>query len=273
MKNVVAVIVALVLCSMSLAQTSNAKKEAAALAVQKNYAQVGRNSTSTCSFTFTSGANNTYLKYCVTVNGNISQLQTPLGHEHIAVGLFGEGYGICDTTTPIAYFDYADFGDSGNWNAPLTTQPNATTVKVVRTTSDGLWTLTQVITQAAGNSSIKVAMTLKNNDTAGRVASLLRYADVDADSVLNNNFDATVNSAWGNNSIGYGLMLQNVGTPPIPSWTGLAQTVPNGPAPCNPLTNVHVPLTATDGSIFMFYDNALYPAHGMKTFTMIYKGL
>src|SRR5712692_10533059 len=128
MKKLVLAVTVLALCSLSFAATPSAKKidlakEAAAATTQKNAAEAlphGVNATSTCSFTFTSGVNNTFLKYCVTVNGNITQLETPLGHEHIAVGAFGEGYGVCDTTTGIGYDDYADFGDSGNWGAPVT---------------------------------------------------------------------------------------------------------------------------------------------------------
>ena len=43
-----------------------------------------------------------------------------------------------------------------------------------------------------------------------RRAFLVRYADIDADSTFLNNFDATLNSSFGNNSLGFGLMLQVV---------------------------------------------------------------
>src|SRR6266700_3493931 len=199
MKKLVLAVTVLALSTLSVAQILPTKKvntqqEVAAALAQENAAQAVPRSplaTMTCSFTFTSGANNTYLKYCVTVNGNITQLQTPLGHEHIAVGTFGEGYGVCDTTTGVAYDDYAGFGDSGNWGVPVTTQPNATTVKVVRSTSDGIWTLTQTITQVAATSSVKVAMALKNNTAIARTAYLMRYADVDADGIFKNNLDGT----------------------------------------------------------------------------------
>jgi hypothetical protein len=36
------------------------------------------------------------LQFCVTVNGNITEFQSPVGFEHIREGSFGEGYGICD---------------------------------------------------------------------------------------------------------------------------------------------------------------------------------
>src|SRR5258705_7398973 len=34
-----------------------------------------------CAYTFTSGANNTYLNYCLTANGNILQLTIPQTHQ------------------------------------------------------------------------------------------------------------------------------------------------------------------------------------------------
>lgn len=282
MKKLVLAVTVLALCSLSFAAAPNAKKidlakEAVAATAQKNAAEAlphGVNATSTCSFTFSSGVNNTFLKYCVTVNGNITQLQTPLGHEHIAVGSFGEGYGVCDTTTNVGYFDYADFGDSGNWGAPVTTHPSATVVKVVRSTSDGIWTLTQVITQVAASSSIKVAMTLKNNTAVARFAYLMRYADVDANATFSNTLDGTVNSAWGYTEEGYGLQLQNAGNPPAGfGWVGYPQNSPAGPTPCNPFaTFVNGPIIATDGSIVEFYDGT-FPALGSKTVTATYKGL
>src|SRR5205085_3077819 len=120
-------------------------------------------SPATCAFTFTSGAGDTFLKYCVTANGNVTEFQTPEGHEHIAVGSIGEGYGICDfgnhDTKPIEYFDYAEFGDSGNWGPATVMSQNAKSVKIARTTSDGVWTLTQTFTQITGTApSVKVDM-------------------------------------------------------------------------------------------------------------------
>jgi hypothetical protein len=281
MKKLVLAVTLLALSSLSFAgdlkaTKINTQQEATAALNQKNVAQTvphGVNSTSTCSKTFTSGVGNTFLQYCVTVNGNIPQVQTPFGHEHVAVGTFGEGYGICDANTLVEYDDWAGSGDTGNWGAPVETFPNATTTKVVRSTSDGIWTLTQVITQSASTSSIKITMTLKNNTAIARRAFTIRYVDIDADSVFANNFDATKNSSFGNNSGGFGLMLQNVGNPAASNgWISIAQNVPNGPTPCNIFTHEAEPTTATDGSVVLLYDNT-FAAHASQTYTMMYKGL
>jgi hypothetical protein len=86
-KKLVLAVIVLALCSLSFAGPLSAagvnnQQEAAAAASQRDAAQGTLHSplsTSTCSFTFTSGANNTFLKYCITANGNITQLETPGG--------------------------------------------------------------------------------------------------------------------------------------------------------------------------------------------------
>jgi type II secretory pathway pseudopilin PulG len=287
MKKVVIVVVVLAFCCSGFAEglkasKGNSESEAAAMAAQKSAAQATSGSlaaTGTCSYNFTSGTNNTFLKYCVTVNGNIPQLMTPFNREHIAVGSAGEGYGVCDNTGAVAYFDYADYGDSGNWGAPTLVSQTATSVKIARTTNDGVWTLTQTITQVAGNQSVRVIMALKNNTGVARSMFLMRFADVDVSGTTSNNFDATANSAFGWNSAfsstpEYGLMVQNVGNP-----VGLANTIPFvqkvafPPNPCVPGAQLAAgPITATDGSMLMYYEGTV-PSKGTRTVTMNYKGM
>src|SRR5262249_7305150 len=105
---------------------------------------------------------------------------------------------ICDATAGVEYFDYADFGDSANWGQAAVATQSSTLVKIVRTTADGAWTLTQNLTMVPGTSpSVKVAMALKNNTTVDRVAFLMRYADIAANGVFINSLGATSNSAFG----------------------------------------------------------------------------
>ena len=51
--------------------------------------------TTTCEYTFTSGGTGVdpYLQYCVTVNGNIVEFESPKGIESIREGIIGEGTG------------------------------------------------------------------------------------------------------------------------------------------------------------------------------------
>ena len=288
MKKVVIVVAVLASCCSGFAEGLKAtketlKSEAAAASAQKSVAEAASHSlaaTSTCSYNFTSGTNNTFLKYCVTVNGNIPQLMTPFNREHIAVGAAGEGYGVCDNTAAVAYFDYADYGDSGNWGAPTLLSQTATSVKIARTTTDGVWTLTQTITQVAGaQPSVRVIMALKNNTAVARSIFLMRFADVDVSGTTSNNFDATANSAFGWNSAfsstpDYGLMVQNAG-----NTVGFANTIPFvqkvafPPNPCVPGTQLAAgPVTAIDGSMQMYYEGTV-PQKGTRTVTMNYKGM
>jgi len=230
--------------------------------------------TSICSFTFTSGTKETFLKYCVTTNGNITQFESPAGIEHIAVGEVAEGYGVCDGTSGVSYFDYADDGATANWSAPTLLSRDATSVHIARDTSDGIWTLTQNITQIGGTSSVNVAMTLKNNSAEDRLVFFLRYADVDAAGVFNNNLDGTSESAFGWNSEGtqsFGLAMHNVGNTAF-AHAGFAQPISSGPSPCKAMANAsRTPVIATDGSIVMLY-NMFIRQGAAKTITINYRG-
>ena len=260
----------------------DARHEAAATLAQVQAAQAkphGQFATSTCAFTFTTGANDSFLKYCVTTNGNITQLETPSGKEHIAVGAFGEGYGFCDLSSSVRYFDYADFGDSGNWGAATLVSQDAKSVRIARTTTDGLWTLTQTITQIPGISpSVRIAMTVKNNSGAAKGLFFMRYADVDAGGQVQNNLDGTLKSAFGWNSDvssnPAGLVLQNAGRFPADSSPGgFTQTVPSGPDPCGFAAHMASGTQiANDGSVVFLY--ALNFSKGAsKTVTVSYQRL
>jgi hypothetical protein len=182
-----------------------------------------------CSYIFSSGGNNTYLGYCVTVNGNILEIQTPFGQNML--GANGEGYGICNES-PIQNYDDYGVSDSGNWGNAVVLSHNSTSVKIARTTADGNWTLTQTITMVRTNVSITLAMALKNNQSADHVAYLVRFADAEPglgfwagglNSALARTFQTDPN---------YGLQLSNVGIPQFSYWQGFAQSVNTGPNAC-----------------------------------------
>ncbi len=229
-----------------------------------------------CSFTFTSGNFLTFLQYCVTANGNIIQFETPEDTMLIAAKDLGEGYGICDATTNVSYSDFGGLGDSGNWEPARVVNHTATSVKIARTTADGIWTLTQTITQVTGPPSAKIVMALKNNSSNSREAFLLRYADADANGEVTNSFDATLNSAFGWNSVSadnpFGLVLQNLGTVTF-GYDAFVQGVPDAPDPCNPFARaIEGPASPIDGSLIMFYDIPGIPQAASATVTVAYKG-
>ena len=248
---------ALTLSSMLQAQvgrkTEDPVKHQAALEAKKQFVgTLSPDATTTCSFTFTGGTGNKFVKYCVTKNGNIVQFQSPAGVEYIATAA-GEGYALCDFDTATQYFDYGSYGDSGNWGAPSTVSSTATAVKIARTTSDGKYTLTQTITYNAGSALAQVSMSIKNNSTTvSHHVGVLRFADVDADGFTSNAFDFTSRTAFGYNEMQHGLQLLYVSGSPFNG--GFSQIIPGGPNPCQIFTHVTGPIANTDGSIFAQYD-------------------
>lgn len=274
------ILVTLLICTLSFAQQmptqgkgfvpamSEAQNASAGIAQNNTVAGAALAATSTCSFTFTSPqtATNKYLQFCVTVNGNIVEFQSPSGVEYIRVGAFSEGYGVCDLLSGTKYFDYADSGDSGNWLAPGPPTLTATSVKISRTTSDGVWTLTQTIAINKPAASANVTMSLRNNTLVGRGAVIVRFADVDVGGTFANNFDGTLDSAWGYNRISgptspdYGLLLQLNGPTPF-SHEGFAINTPVGPDPCNSAANWAGTLTGIDGGI-VYWQYLGTVAHG-----------
>lgn len=224
--------------------------------------------TATCTYSFTvPGSLNSFLSYCVSVNGNIVSLQSPNGFDQIAQGGVGEGYGVCDTSTNVSYYDWA-YTDSGTWGPPVLVSSTASAVKIARTTTDGLWTLTQTITKQTGAQPFaKITMALRNNTAIAKNAYLVRYADVDpanspfTDSNFLESFDSSQYGAWGygalNNSVGdssLGLMLEEIGQPNVPyGFEGFAQNTSAGPDPCNPGANYAGYQASVDGSVELFW--------------------
>ena len=271
MKTIVVLVIVMALCSISFAATLDQKQSAALEGATHSPA------VSVCSFTFTTGTLDTFLKFCVTANGNITQFETPLGVEDVAVGDASEGYGICDFTSNTEYFDYADAGASTNWGPSSVVKQTSKSIKIARTTTDGVWTLTQTINQIGGNLPFaQVVMALKNNTAIDRSLRLMRFVDVDADGDFNNELDATNKAAFGWNSFGlqhaYGLVLFNVGKSPF-DHAGFVQNIAGGPAPCTPFAFASLTtLTNTDGSLVHLY-NIDVPKGMTKTVTVGYKGM
>lgn len=223
--------------------------------------------TDDCSYTFTSGTGDAYLQFCVTVNGNIAEFQSPEGVEQIRQGSVGEGYGVCDESTQTSYEDFAEIASS-NWNAPVLVSQTATMVKIERTTTDNLFILTQIITMVPGTPPYaRVEMQLKNNSSGGKQAILVRWADSDPDNATadgySQNLDSTNDSAFawisydsGSGNDPYGLMIQNAGNPSVTNTlrAGFAYPSAMPPNPCSVGIISGSPVLDTDGSIAYAYD-------------------
>jgi hypothetical protein len=229
--------------------------------------------TTTCSFSYFSGPLSTFTRYCLSVNGNIVQFDSPSGFEYLNNGDLMEGYGICDVTPNVSYYDYASI-DSGNWGTTVVTTPNATTQVFARPTGDGIWQLTQTIQQIKATpsalGSVKITMALKNLSTITRYVTLLRVANVDAGpSPLNDEFVSSFNSAFGEEpgaSWGLGLTTNTFTF----AHNGAVLNVPTGPDPCHYVTHIVNTSFVGDGSIGHVYAISV-PKGATKTVVMTYK--
>ena len=233
--------------------------------------------TTDCAYTFTSGGTAAvkFLQYCITVNGNIVEFQSPMGAEHIRVGTVGDGYALCDFGAgEVGYHDYAGFGDvdtGSGWAAPVLQSQTTTAVKIARSTADGLWTLTQTFTQSAADASVKVTMAIKNNTAISRTIWLTRFTDVDANNSTSNIMDGTAESVWGYNAseTGAGLQISLAAPSPFNNF-GLAEnTVENA---CSIGRNFTGLLNGVDGFAYSFHA-ILIPGHATKTVTLKYKAI
>lgn len=194
LKRILTTVVAITLSSLAVAQNMSQREAAAA--------RKDAPDTTTCAATFTSGSGHNLTKYCVTVNGNITQFSRD-SDEFINVLVVTEGYGICDINSGIRYTDYASTA-SANWLA-ASFSSTATKAISTRSTSDGIWQITNTITKVAANASgagsAKVAMKVKNLTGVNRTILLARFADSDwqRGSTVDdqNDFDFTIDYAAG----------------------------------------------------------------------------
>jgi len=207
-------------------------------------------------------------EYCVSNHGNIVHLETPLGFNHLVPGHLSEGYGLCDVGSNTAYYDYADGGATSNWLPPNVGRSYPLVIE--RTTSDGLWKLTQTFT-AAADGSIKIKMELANHNLQGtsRKANLVRFANVNVNSNASNLFLITASSVVAGSPAGGspGIQLRDGGKTPN---TPIGLTKPDVPDPCNPTANSNAPFFTSDGAEELLYVLAV-PNGGTKTANVLYR--
>jgi hypothetical protein len=231
----------------------------------------------TCATSLAGGSGNFAFNYCVSPNGNIVQMETPLGFQHLAAAHLSEGVGLCDITA--GNVEYSDFGDGGVstthfWLDPVVVSTSP--LVIGRKTDDGIWQLLQTFTTSAADSSIKVKMDIINQTAIKREATLVRYADVNVNlNGLTDLFQATLLSASASDLFGTprspGMQLRDAahGTP-----TPHVQNVQTGPSPCNASAHAKEPFFAGPGSLVLVYGEGggiTVPANGKKTATALYR--
>lgn len=153
--------------------------------------------------------------------------------------------------------------------------PNTFPLKIVRTTSDGIFTLTQVFSEIPSEQIAKVTMTIKNNTAVARDYAVVRYADIDANNAdggdFKNQFDFDHQSAWGYNPgfNDHGLMLYS--SPTSQGHFAFVQKTSAPPDPCSPVANLPIPTPFFgDGSAGHDWNGTLGPGK-TATFTGEYK--
>jgi hypothetical protein len=171
---------------------------------------------------FTSGSGQTFLKVCITANGNMSWIESPAGYVHLQSR---EGYAVCSGGVPgngatVHGFD-ADIAAAG-WGSPTASQPSgAGTLPLIitRTSTDGVIQIKQTFTLNAPEREVNIKMDVKNT-SAGILDSvyLSRYYDGDIDGQTTNLYDRNQESVWARgpyNNVAHGLMLNAAPAPNI----------------------------------------------------------
>jgi len=154
---------------------------------------------------FSSGSGTTFLKVCITDNGNISWFESPAGKVHLQNR---EGYAVCSGGIPgngaiVNGFD-ANIAASG-WGTPTISQPNGAStfpLIITRQSLDGVIELKQTFTRNTSERGIDVRLDVKNI-TAMYLYNvfLSRYFDADADGAITNLYDRSHESVWATNPL------------------------------------------------------------------------
>lgn len=193
----------------------------------------------TCSTTLSSGSGASLLKACVSNDGNLVQLESPLGFNQIGLAnTFRDGYSVCTGNLPsipnvVQGWDAG--GEEFGFGASTIIQPhgpNTLPLGIIRDTTSGIYRLRQDFARDKTKKAITITMTLTRL-TSGDCGSsgcppvrLARYfeGDVDNNTVTNAAFAQDTDSVWEwiNTSGNHGLMLSNLTSP---SGVGYATTV------------------------------------------------
>ena len=175
-----------------------------------------------CAVTFTNPGPPA-LTACVSGHGNVNSLSYgPFtgARDHILVDHRSpsEGYCLRDLGTSATYYDLAvveggqdDQLRPRGWG-PATQSSTATTTTVTRTTTDGIYTLTQNIFFKYGSRMVLIGNLLKNNDTVSHAVRFNRYADFNVGgSPTNDVFDTAGGSVFAQQT--NGVALTSLGNP------------------------------------------------------------
>lgn len=164
-----------------------------------------------CFSSYTNGSGPTLLKFCVSQNGTIPQFESPATSQELVAE---EGYAVasqCGTTSAVTHG--ADAGiNEGGFNVPVITQvngPNTFPLTITRTTTDGVFKLTQSFGRNNAEKSVSITMTLKNLSATTVPNVLLTRYFTDALFITLNRFARSFDSVWGWDGYGFSLTAEN----------------------------------------------------------------
>jgi hypothetical protein len=144
-------------------------------------ATAGAEDSSTCTWTFSSGSGASAMTWCVSNHGNLMRFESPAGFEHIRVGVFTEGYVICNGTSVLAY-DLGDAGESGfAAGSTVLSGPSSSGITIRRFSADGAWQLDQKFTRDKKENDVTILMTLRRLGVGLPDVRLARVVDFDND--------------------------------------------------------------------------------------------
>lgn len=189
---------------------------------------------------FSSGAGATFVKFCVTGDGNVSLFENPAGIVHINTR---EGYSVCTSNDQKTWVNQGfDVGSAEDGFGPATmSEPGVLPLTITRTTWNGQWQLKQTFSAKWPERGLDVKVSVKNL-SGGTVpfVRLIRHADIDAGGTWLNGFSGTSHSTFGigdspdlNNPMRLALMMsvapESASSTDFPSFTPFDSWTPLAP--------------------------------------------
>lgn len=229
-------------------------------------------------------------KLCISEHGNLIDLESPAGNEHLTPGTetsWGDGYVLC-TAEGVHAYD-AGFSHSG-WDddvvPPTIIQPNGPNtlpLTIIRRTQSQRFDLSQTFEWDTERKEVIITMALKNNtDFPISGVQLVREFDGDLSNDANDDiYDADQDSVWGRDrgtgGSHHGLMLTalSLGVSHSTAVESFADWQPNaGHADtgrkCTPIKQ-NTPTTPGNYTGRLTYNLGPVAAHTTRTVKVLYK--
>jgi hypothetical protein len=112
----------------------------------------------TCAFTFSKGSGASLVKYCLSAEGTMIELEAPAAQEHIGNGEIWEGYVVCSGTSALAW----DLTGSASGFGPTTVLSGPTAAKVALRRESDQFRLDQAFAFESKEKDVTITMTLTN---------------------------------------------------------------------------------------------------------------